>query len=261
MELRVGGLMTKPWPVTSSTWTRTAAAQASASISILDAVSPEDFMQALYVALPNLSAAAPAENNEAARAALAEEGNDMHKSLVQYIFRGNDGRIIVRISIPSVGYLYALRDKLLEESFEQMLNQELYTSASKGKMLKKNDVKWQCDRKSFVSIYQNVLAQLDALTPHQQSKYEQCLKHPKVHIMGIAGSGKTFLALAVILHHLLEADDNAPVLFISRNRAVRVPCRPVLCNGTKPRRCVLDRRHLGPRWRRGDQVHKAKTNA
>ena len=204
--------------------TETAADGSTKTISILDAVELAEFEQALRAALPKLSAAAPAANVDgeldAARAALADEGSDVPTSLVQHIYRGDDGRAIVRVSIPSVGYLYALRDKLLEESFEKMLNQEIQASASKGKMLEKAGVEFKCDRKSFVSVYQSVLAQLDTLTPHQQSKYEQCLKYDKVHIRGIAGSGKTFLALAVILHHLLESGAAVPVLFISRNQAL-----------------------------------------
>ena len=102
---------------------------------------------------------------------------------------------------------------MVSRSFEVKLNAALAK-------LTKDKLTWACDRKSFVRVYQSVLAQLDTLTPHQQKKFEECLKQRKIHIMGIAGSGKTFLALAIILHYILEFGDGPRVLFISRNIAL-----------------------------------------
>jgi hypothetical protein len=88
--------------------------------------------------------------------------------------------------------------------------------------------KVEVDASHFAEVYENCLNAMNLLTPHQQQKLNECLEEgagrvpiikQDVHLMGPAGSGKTFLALHLI-QLVLDNDLSANILFVVRNKAL-----------------------------------------
>ena len=88
------------------------------------------------------------------------------------------------------------------------------------------------------------------LTPHQKKKHEESQKAGKhAHIMGPAGAGKTFVALAEVLH--VSGKRRGKTLFIARNRALSYFVGKWLCTrlasqdaGDTKRNNLLSRVHV-----------------
>jgi hypothetical protein len=83
----------------------------------------------------------------------------------------------------------------------------------------------EVDVNHFVGVYERCLLMLDELTPHQLQKLRECLEEgawvikQDVYLRGPAGSGKTFVALHLVLL-LLSHDPSANVLFVVKNTAL-----------------------------------------
>ena len=90
------------------------------------------------------------------------------------------------------------------------------------------------DKQLFARQYMAVLQQLNKLTSHQRLKVKECLKgHATVHVKGPAGSGKTFVALHVVVKSMdawLQAstasEQKMRLLFVAPNPAMYgwMPC-------------------------------------
>jgi hypothetical protein len=87
------------------------------------------------------------------------------------------------------------------------------------------------DRSQFAAAYEGSVLSMDALTPHQLEKMQECLTCDYVHLQAPAGAGKTFVALNRVLELLYE-EKEARALFVARNAAlcyfvIRWVCRRV----------------------------------
>ena len=60
------------------------------------------------------------------------------------------------------------------------------------------------DRSQFAAAYEGSVLSMDALTPHQLEKMQECLTADYVHLQAPAGAGKTFVALNRVLELLYE---------------------------------------------------------
>lgn len=101
-----------------------------------------------------------------------------------------------------------LRNIVLNEQFESELNQ---------KLLENKHGRWQLrvDKTDFCEHYESQLLQQSKLTKHQREKFEeiQRAKSPTMHVSANAGSGKTFLAVNLVIQTLKET--KGQILFIA----------------------------------------------
>jgi hypothetical protein len=80
------------------------------------------------------------------------------------------------------------------------------------------------NRSHFIEVYERSLLTMDAMTPHQKEKYDECVGpgdeclHGDVILRGPAGSGKTYVGTH-LMHQALTSDDSAHVLFMVQNMA------------------------------------------
>ena len=73
------------------------------------------------------------------------------------------------------------------------------------------------DRTQFAEVYEEVILQLDKLTPHQTERLKQLSCDEDTHIRAAAGAGKTFVAL----NHLIEMlSSGKRCLYVARNPAL-----------------------------------------
>ena len=104
-----------------------------------------------------------------------------------------------------------LRNAVLNEQFESELNQ---------KLLESKHGRWQLrvDKTDFCEHYESQLLQQSKLTKHQMDKFEEIQreKSPRIHVKANAGSGKTFLAVNLVIETLKETEETkGQILFIA----------------------------------------------
>ena len=101
-----------------------------------------------------------------------------------------------------------LRNAVLNEEFESELNR---------KLLENKHGRWQLrvDKTDFCEHYESQLLQQSKLTKHQREKFEEIrrAKPPIIHVSANAGSGKTFLAVDLVIQTLKET--KGQILFIA----------------------------------------------
>jgi hypothetical protein len=81
------------------------------------------------------------------------------------------------------------------------------------------------DLSHFAKVYEHSLLAMNKFTPHQQEKHDECIEPGAgvpagdVSLRGPAGSGKTFVAMHVVLRALAK-EGTANVLFVVQNTAL-----------------------------------------
>jgi hypothetical protein len=135
----------------------------------------------------------------------------------------------VFVRIGTVQVLQELRDALLTGDLARSLFEETrkhwlsLKNAVQGSSLFATTI--AIDLSHFAEVYERSLLMMDELTPHQQQKLGDCLEPRElimtgdVHLMGPAGSGKTFVALHLILQALTD-DASVYILFVVKNTAL-----------------------------------------
>ena len=74
------------------------------------------------------------------------------------------------------------------------------------------------DRSQFALVYEDIILQLDKLTPHQTEKLSDVTASDQdVHIRAAAGAGKTFVALNLLVKDL---EQERQCLYVARNPAL-----------------------------------------
>ena len=112
------------------------------------------------------------------------------------------------MKIDTVHGMQKLRNDVLNEQFELELNSKLLESGHGRRQL--------ClDKTYFCEHYESQLLRQSTLTDHQKEKFEeiQRAKSRHMHVNAVAGSGKTFLAVQLVIDTL--KDTAGQVLFIS----------------------------------------------
>jgi hypothetical protein len=123
----------------------------------------------------------------------------------------NDGGLVVRWNVASVGQLHELRDQVLQGQVDRILSETLQPVRS--------GLSVQADRSAFAREYETSILKLDKLTPHQQRKLAECPDDADVHLQAPAGAGKTFLGLHRVVETLKRASATR-ILFVARNPAL-----------------------------------------
>ena len=133
--------------------------------------------------------------------------------------------VAVEIEIGTVNGMQKLRNDVLNEHFELELNEKLLTS-------KHGTCQLCLDKTHFCEEYESQLLQQSTLTEHQRLTYErmQKSKSPFLHLSAVAGSGKTFVAVQMVIETLKNSAGQ--VLFVA-------PSLPL---------CYYFIRWLGRRW-------------
>ena len=101
-----------------------------------------------------------------------------------------------------------LRNDVLNEHFECELNEKLLTS-------KHGTCQLCLDKTHFCEEYESQLLQQSKLTEHQRLTYErmQKSKSPFLHLSAVAGSGKTFVAVQMVIETLKNSAGQ--ILFVA----------------------------------------------
>ena len=101
------------------------------------------------------------------------------------------------IEIGTVHGMQKLRNDVLNDHFELELNSKLLESGHGRRQLR-------LDKTSFCERYESQLLRQSMLTDHQKEKFEeiQRAKSRLMHVNAVAGSGKTFLAVQVVIDTL-----------------------------------------------------------
>ena len=163
------------------------------------------------------------------------------------LFFDDNGGLMVRWSVSSVGTLHEMRDMILQGKLDGRLAEAMAAKQASADVDGISRIR--VDLSSFAEQYERCILLLDKLTPHQQQKLEECEGEDNIHVQAPAGAGKTFVAL----HRMLQMLKNeyGSVLFVARN--------PALClfvakwvnerlskenSGTQTRKKMLARIHL-----------------
>ena len=127
-----------------------------------------------------------------------------------------NGGCVLRVWVSDVSMLHWLRDTLLSGEFERKLTESLCRTSRSGEQpavtTTRNLNDGDCaestsalsvtlDRTHFAEQYEQLVLELEELTPHQQQKLTESEGHARAHVRAAAGAGKTFLAL----HQMLKA--------------------------------------------------------
>ena len=115
---------------------------------------------------------------------------------------------MVEMKIETVHGMQKLRNDILNEHLELELNSKLLESGHGRRQLRLN-------KTYFCEHYESQLLRQSTLTDHQREKFEeiQRAKSRVMHVSAVAGSGKTFLAVQLVLDTLKETAGQ--VLFIA----------------------------------------------
>ena len=115
--------------------------------------------------------------------------------------------VAVEIEIGTVNGMQKLRNDVLNEHFEMELNEKLLTG-------KHGRCQLGLDKTYFCEEYESQLLQQSTLTEHQRLTYEKMkAKSPFLHLSAVAGSGKTFLAVQMVIETL--NDTAGQILFVA----------------------------------------------
>ena len=103
-----------------------------------------------------------------------------------------------------------LRNDVLNEDYELELNEKLLRS-------KHGRCQLRLDKTHFCEDYESQLLQQSKLTEHQRLTYEkmQKAKSPFLHLSAVAGAGKTFLAVQMVIETLKNS--RGQILFVAPN--------------------------------------------
>ena len=123
------------------------------------------------------------------------------------------GGCVLRVWVSDVSMLHWLRDTLLSGDFEGKLTKSLSRRSRSGEqpaatttrnldgVESSSALSVTLDGTHFAEQYEQLVLELEELTPHQQQKLAESKGHARAHVRAAAGAGKTFLAL----HQMLKA--------------------------------------------------------
>lgn len=129
----------------------------------------------------------------------------------------------VRLCISDVGFLHALRDKLLNGNFGAELDSAL-NDPQMSRMVDYAElgaIKTSVDRTHFAEVFDNKILSLTVLTAHQRKALAECVESTAdVHVKAAAGTGKTFVAMHFMLEELtkIRREKDKRILYVARNR-------------------------------------------
>ena len=118
--------------------------------------------------------------------------------------------VAVEIEIGTVNSMQKLRNDVLNEHYELELNEKLLRS-------KHGRCQLRLDKTHFCEDYESQLLQQSKLTEHQRLTYEkmQKAKSSFLHLSAVAGAGKTFLAVQMVIETLKNSAGQ--ILFVAPN--------------------------------------------
>ena len=130
------------------------------------------------------------------------------------------GGCVLRVWVSDVSMLHWLRDTLLSGDFEGKLTKSLSRRSRSGEQPAATTTRnldddgaestsalsVTLDRTHFAEQYEQLVLELEELTPHQQQKLAESEGHPRAHVRAAAGAGKTFLALHLMFKALSAHD-------------------------------------------------------
>ena len=118
--------------------------------------------------------------------------------------------VAVEIEISTVNGVQKLRNDVLNEHYELELNEKLLAS-------KHGRCQLRLDKTHFCEDYESQLLQQSTLTEHQRLTYEkmQKAKSSFLHLSAVAGAGKTFLAVQLVIETLKNSAGQ--ILFVAPN--------------------------------------------
>ncbi|CAE7779313.1 Rai14 [Symbiodinium sp. CCMP2456] len=121
-----------------------------------------------------------------------------------------DWALRLDLRIPDIRSLQALRDQVLDGSFEKKLKEKFASNAQ--------NFRAHVDKSRFFSLYEDSLRGLEGLTAHQKEKLHEMEGEKDVHLSAPAGAGKTFVAMQRVLETLQDPDAN--VLYVAPSKAL-----------------------------------------
>ena len=118
--------------------------------------------------------------------------------------------VAVEIGIGTVNGMQKLRNDVLNEHYELELNEKLLRS-------KHGRCQLRLDKTHFCEDYESQLLQQSKLTEHQRLTYEKMQKAESsfLHLSAVAGAGKTFLAVQLVIETLKNSAGQ--ILFVAPN--------------------------------------------
>lgn len=137
------------------------------------------------------------------------------------MFVDDDGSLLVRICFSAIGYIHLLRDMVLSGELDKVLT--ALVQAKDGC----RDINSVVDCSEFADKYEKTVLKLDTLTPHQQERLGESLKHRTtgtgVYLEASAGAGKTFVAMKAMREVLRGQSDpkgSTTILLVANNIAL-----------------------------------------
>eukprot|EP00434_Breviolum_minutum_P027950 symbB.v1.2.024729.t1/scaffold2363.1/size81248/2 len=126
------------------------------------------------------------------------------------ILQDGEVAVAVEIEIGTVNGIQKLRNNVLNEHYELELNEKLLRS-------KHGTCQLRLDKTHFCEDYESQLLQQSKLTKHQRLTYEkmQKAKSSFLHLSAVAGAGKTFLAVQMVIETLKNSAGQ--ILFVAPN--------------------------------------------
>eukprot|EP00434_Breviolum_minutum_P020760 symbB.v1.2.018312.t1/scaffold1456.1/size117650/2 len=138
------------------------------------------------------------------------EGTELGED-AEFIFPDGTPSLRFRMKVTSVKAMQKLRGKILSNDFEIAINKEL---------LSKQHGRWQVqvDKTFFCAHYEKKLLRFSKATEHQKKILKQMKVHfaseSNVHISAVAGAGKTFIAVRLVMDTLLNNSDGL-ILYVA----------------------------------------------
>ncbi|CAE6961311.1 unnamed protein product [Symbiodinium sp. KB8] len=122
--------------------------------------------------------------------------------------------MLVRVQVKDVLALHAFRDRVLDGTLEDDINEKLKEAARlKGSSLPEIQV----DKTRFFNLYEDSLLALSELTKHQKEKLCEMQNATRIHLAAPAGAGKTFLAIHFLVDILRQASSGR-IIYITRSK-------------------------------------------
>ena len=222
--------------------------------SWLDAISPRVLKEYVNIAIEG-----------------AVQAGERDGSCIEALFRDTATSLLVRVRVPDIGFMNAVRAALFHPGLTDRLERHLidwYQRHQHMDLAPPSVLSVFLDKAAFAKQYMAVLVQLDKLTLHQKDRVRDCFKHndcPIIHIKGPAGAGKSFVAMHVVLEVIRRKHPTQKrILLVAPNPAMCLFFGHWLLSRTKKdplvsEECRIDILHLGKGSALTDSVHKVQT--
>lgn len=138
------------------------------------------------------------------------------------IYSDDDNSVCIKICISSLKQLKSFFAKLCMGNTKFVLKNEINELQESGNIelhLPEGSEIYEFKIHEGLELYEKAVLKLNTLTSEQDKLRQYCKDEPQVHIKGVAGTGKTFIALHLLLNHFTKRD-YTNVLFVCRNLAL-----------------------------------------